>query len=41
MFEGMSEGTAIIIERTAWWLHIAGILAFMNYLYFSKHLHIL
>jgi heterodisulfide reductase subunit C len=41
MFEGTSEGTAIIIERTAWWLHIAGILAFMNYLYFSKHLHIL
>jgi len=41
MFEGMSAGTAIIIERTAWWLHIAGILVFMNYLYFSKHLHIL
>lgn len=41
LFGGMSEGTAIIIERTAWWLHIAGILAFMNYLYFSKHLHIL
>jgi heterodisulfide reductase subunit C len=41
MFEGTGEGTAIIIERTAWWLHIAGILAFMNYLYFSKHLHIL
>ncbi|KOS05375.1 Fe-S oxidoreductase [Flavobacterium akiainvivens] len=41
LFNGMSEGTAIIIERTAWWLHIAGILAFMNYLYFSKHLHIL
>jgi heterodisulfide reductase subunit C len=41
LFNGMSEGTAIIIERTAWWLHITGILAFMNYLYFSKHLHIL
>jgi hypothetical protein len=24
-----------------WWIHIAGILVFMNYLYFSKHLHIL
>jgi heterodisulfide reductase subunit C len=41
LFNGLSEGTAIIIERTAWWLHITGILIFMNYLYFSKHLHIL
>ncbi|ASV28860.1 (Fe-S)-binding protein [Maribacter cobaltidurans] len=31
----------IILERTAWWLHIVGILFFLNYLYFSKHLHIL
>jgi heterodisulfide reductase subunit C len=30
-----------IIERTAWWLHIVGILIFLNYLYYSKHLHIL
>jgi heterodisulfide reductase subunit C len=30
-----------IIERTAWWLHIIGILVFLNYLYYSKHLHIL
>ena len=29
------------LERTAWWLHIAGILVFLNYLYYSKHLHIL
>ncbi len=41
MFNGMSEGLVVIIERTAWWLHIAGILVFLNYLYFSKHLHIL
>jgi heterodisulfide reductase subunit C len=41
LFEGMNAGTAIIIERTAWWMHIIGILIFMNYLYFSKHLHIL
>jgi heterodisulfide reductase subunit C len=40
-FEGMSEGTLHTIERTAWWLHIVGILVFLNYLYFSKHLHIL
>ncbi len=41
LFEGMSTSTLIIIERTAWWLHIAGILFFLNYLYYSKHLHIL
>jgi heterodisulfide reductase subunit C len=41
LFEGVSLGTVEIIERAAWWLHIIGILVFMNYLYFSKHLHIL
>lgn len=40
-FIGFSEGTLHIIERSAWWLHIIGILVFLNYLYFSKHLHIL
>ena len=33
--------TLILIERTAWWLHIIGIFIFLNYLYYSKHLHIL
>ncbi|WP_445715668.1 4Fe-4S dicluster domain-containing protein [Flavobacterium sp.] len=41
MFNGMNEGLVVVIERAAWWLHIAGILVFLNYLYFSKHLHIL
>ncbi len=41
LFEGFSETTLFIIERTAWWLHILGILVFLNYLYFSKHLHII
>ena len=41
LFEGMAEGTLIILERAAWWLHIIGILIFLNYLYFSKHLHII
>ncbi|WGD34470.1 (Fe-S)-binding protein [Olleya sp. YS] len=40
-FDGFSEATLHTIERTAWWLHILGILVFLNYLYFSKHLHIL
>jgi heterodisulfide reductase subunit C len=41
VFNGMSNHTVEIMERTAWWLHITGILIFLNYLYFSKHLHIL
>ena len=41
IFEGMSIGVLIAIERSAWWLHITGILLFLNYLYYSKHLHIL
>ncbi|MEZ4857719.1 MAG: (Fe-S)-binding protein [Flavobacteriaceae bacterium] len=40
-FSGTSEGTLHFIERTAWWLHMVGILIFLNYLYFSKHLHII
>ena len=40
-FSGFSVETLHTIERTAWWLHIVGILIFLNYLYFSKHLHIL
>ncbi|MBZ0326622.1 MAG: (Fe-S)-binding protein [Altibacter sp.] len=41
IFENFSESTLILIERSAWWLHILGILVFLNYLYFSKHLHII
>ncbi|MBT8259136.1 MAG: (Fe-S)-binding protein [Bacteroidia bacterium] len=40
-FSSIDEGTLHYIERTAWWLHIIGILGFLNYLYYSKHLHIL
>lgn len=40
-FDGLSVSAMHFIERTAWWLHILGILVFLNYLYFSKHLHIL
>lgn len=38
---GFSPSTLVIIERTCWWLHITGIFAFLNYLPYSKHLHIL
>ena len=41
MFSGMEHGTVHLIEQSAWWLHIVGILIFLNYLYYSKHLHIL
>ncbi len=41
MFSGLSESSLHLVERWAWWLHILGILIFLNYLYFSKHLHIL
>lgn len=36
-----NESTLIGLERGAWWLHIIGIFIFLNYLYYSKHLHIL
>jgi len=39
--ETFSLVTVEIIERAAWWFHIIGILIFLNYLYYSKHLHIL
>ena len=41
IFSNVPETTLHVIERSAWRIHIIGILAFLNYLYFSKHLHIL
>lgn len=41
ILQPLPTATLIFIERAAWWLHIAGILAFLNYLPYSKHLHIL
>jgi heterodisulfide reductase subunit C len=41
IFDTFSSNTVFFIERTAWWLHIIGILCFLNYLYYSKHLHII
>lgn len=40
LFEGMSTPSLIAVERTAWWLHIIGILGFAVYITYSKHLHI-
>lgn len=36
-----SPSALILIERSAWWFHIIGVLAFLNYLPISKHLHII
>ncbi|MEN8769634.1 MAG: (Fe-S)-binding protein [Candidatus Arcticimaribacter sp.] len=41
LFDGIKLSSLILIERTAWWMHIIGIFCFLNYLYYSKHLHIL
>lgn len=37
----MNTTTLVAIERSCWWLHIIGVLAFLNYLPYSKHLHII
>jgi len=41
LFNGYSNELVSLLSEIFWWLHIVGILIFMNYLYFSKHLHIL
>ena len=41
LFQNLGGQTLIGIERGAWWLHIAGVFVFLNYLPYSKHLHII
>ena len=41
IFDSFSTSTIYLLERVFWWLHIIGIFFFLNYLYYSKHLHIL
>jgi len=40
LIETFSNETLVVIERFTWWFHIVGILAFLNYVLISKHLHI-
>ena len=40
-FSGLSTPTLLVIERSSWWIHIVGIFTFLNYLPYSKHLHII
>ena len=39
-FQSVETNTLYAIERSAWWFHILGILAFLNYIPYSKHFHI-
>tara|TARA_A100000164_G_scaffold101745_1_gene89052 strand:- start:2535 stop:3854 length:1320 start_codon:yes stop_codon:yes gene_type:complete len=41
IFDSYSTSTIYSLERVFWWSHIIGIFFFLNYLYYSKHLHIL
>ena len=41
LFGGLSEGALVGVERFGWWLHLITVFAFLNYLPYSKHLHIL
>ncbi len=41
LFASLTSEILHFIERGAWWIHIIGILVILNYLYYSKHLHIL
>ena len=41
LFANFSTANLIVLERSCWWLHITGIFAFLNYLPYSKHLHIM
>lgn len=41
LFADIPASTLVPMERGAWWLHIAGIFLFLNYLPYSKHLHII
>lgn len=39
-FASIGTDTLILLERVCWWLHILGILFFLLYIPYSKHLHI-
>lgn len=41
IWDGTGEGTLHLMERIGWWGHILVVFAFLNYLPFSKHLHVI
>ena len=40
-FSGMSPGTADALRNASWWTHAIILLVFLNYLPYSKHLHVI
>lgn len=40
LYNSLPESNLIFIERFAWWFHIIGVLAFLNYIPYSKHFHV-
>lgn len=38
---GLSPGVAAVLSEGLWWIHVVVVLAFLNYLLYSKHSHIL
>jgi heterodisulfide reductase subunit C len=39
-FSGMSDSNLVFLERFGWWFHIIGVFAFLNYIPYSKHMHV-
>jgi len=40
LLDGMPDSTLLFLERFCWWFHIVGVLAFLNYIPYSKHFHV-
>ena len=40
LIQNLPSETLVIIDRSCWWLHIVGIMLFLNYIPFSKHFHV-
>ncbi|HET6151116.1 MAG TPA: (Fe-S)-binding protein [Polyangia bacterium] len=41
MFDGLPTGIALLLSSASWWIHVVILLAFLNYLLYSKHSHII
>ena len=41
LYVGLSDTGIVAVERGMWWFHIAGVLAFLVYVPYSKHFHIM
>lgn len=40
LLDGLTDSRLIFLERFCWWFHIVGVLAFLNYIPYSKHFHV-